>query len=104
MKVLPAAPPAARDDRPSTQLQHDEANARVVAFHLQPGQTVPAHRSDSTVVIQVITGNGTFRGADGEAHLGPGATMVFAPGEDHAIEANGESLHFLAVITPRPGG
>lgn len=103
MKALPLEAPPAREDRPATRLLHDEPNARVVAFHLQPGQVVPAHRSPSTVLLQVIAGEGTFRGADGEARLGAGETVVFAPDEEHAIEADGVPLHFLAFITPRPG-
>lgn len=104
MKVLPITPPAPRADRPATQLLHDEANARVVAFHLQAGQSVPEHRSVATVILQVVSGTGTFRGNDFEAQLGPGETAVFEPNEEHAIEADQGPLHFLALLAPRPGG
>lgn len=103
MNILPAEGPVARPDRPATQLLHDEPNARVVAFHLAPGQTVPPHRSDSTVVVQVVEGSGLFRGAESEARLGPGQTAVYPPGELHSMaSAGGGSLRFLAIITPRP--
>jgi quercetin dioxygenase-like cupin family protein len=93
----------ARPDRPATQLLHDEPNARVVAFHVAPGQAVPPHRSDSTVLVQVIEGSGLFRGAERVAKLGPGQTAVYLPGELHSMEpAGGGALRFLAIITPRP--
>lgn len=103
MKVLTAAPEP-RADRPATMLLHDEANSRIVAFRLLPGQVVPAHRSDSTVTVHVVEGEGIFLGEDGEAVLRTGQAAVFAPGEMHAIEAGVDPLHFIAIITPRPGG
>jgi quercetin dioxygenase-like cupin family protein len=103
MTVLPASCPASRPDRPATQLLHDEPNARVVCFHVAPGQAVPPHTSGSTVVVQVLEGEGLFRGARDEARLGPGATAVYVPGELHSMEPVGDgSLRFLAIITPRP--
>jgi quercetin dioxygenase-like cupin family protein len=103
MNVLPAGGAAARPDRPATQLLHDESNVRVVAFHVAPGQSVPPHTSDSTVVVQVIEGSGLFRGAENEARLGPGQTAVYLPGELHSMEPVGDGcLRFLAIITPRP--
>lgn len=104
MTVLPTVGPAARPDRPATQLLHDEANARVVSFHVAPGQMVPPHTSRSTVVIHVLEGDGIFRGDQDEARLAAGDAAVFAPGELHSMEPVGDApLRFLAVITPRPG-
>lgn len=103
MTVLPTEGPAPHPSRPVTQLLHDGPNARVVSFHVAPGQAVPPHTSDSTVVVQVIEGDGLFRGEESEARLGPGQTAVYAPGELHSMEPAGEgSLRFLAIITPRP--
>lgn len=103
MTVLPAQGPAPRPDRPATQLLHAEPNARVVSFHVAPGQAVPPHKSDSTVVIQVLEGDGHFRGEQGEARLSAGQTAVYAPGELHSMKPAGEgSLRFLAIITPSP--
>lgn len=104
MKRLPAHPPAARADRPSTAVLHDEANVRAIAFHLLPGQRVPPHHSASTVLVHVVSGTGTFRGVDAEETLGPGESAVYAPGETHSIECGGDGpLHFLAFLAPRPG-
>jgi len=104
MIVFPPQGPAARDDRPATMLVHDEPNVRVVSFHLLPGQEVSSHTSESTVLVQVIEGSGTFVGETGEVRLEVGGTAVYAPREVHSMAAsNGERLRFLAIITPRPG-
>lgn len=85
-------------------LLHDEANVRIVAFHLEPGQTVPPHMSPSTVTVVVTEGAGTFQGEAGERELRVGESAVYAPGEMHAIVAGAEPLRFMALIAPRPGG
>lgn len=102
MRALATAAPATRPERPATQLLHDEENARIVSFHLLADQEVAPHRSDSTVVVQVVEGEGLFRGEGDEAHLTTGATAVFAPGEMHSMKPVGGPLRFLAIITPRP--
>jgi quercetin dioxygenase-like cupin family protein len=103
MKVLSLDAKRVRDDRPATAVAHDEANARVLVFQLDPGQRVPPHHNRSTVIVTVLEGSGTFHGADGEAVLRAGQTAVYAPGEEHAITAGDEPLRFQAVIAPRPG-
>lgn len=103
MKVLRAEPPPAREDRPATRILHDEPSARVVGFHLLAGQQVRPHRSACTMLLQVVSGTGTFTGEAEEAVLGPGETALYAPGELHGISAGGGPLYFIAVITPRPG-
>lgn len=103
MIVLPAGP-APRPDRAASQVLFDHAHARVVAFHLEAGQQIPAHSTDSSVLIHVIEGEGVFRGNASEAKLSAGQIAVFAPGETHAILAGAEALRFVAILTPRPGG
>ncbi len=103
MIALDSAAPPARPDRPATRVLHDEPNLRVIAFHLLPGQMVPRHSNESTVLVQVISGQGRFSGADGEATLRAGEAAVYRPGEIHAIAALDEPLVFHAVIAPRPG-
>jgi quercetin dioxygenase-like cupin family protein len=102
VKTLAAAAPEPRTDRPATAILHDEPNLRVIAFHLLPGQHVPPHDSAGTVVVQVISGTGTFTGDGARTLLGPGESAVYAPGERHAIEAGDGPLHFIALVTPRP--
>jgi quercetin dioxygenase-like cupin family protein len=100
--IVPVGAPAPRADRPASAVLHDEPDARIVCFVLAPGQRIPPHHSDSTVIVQVIEGTGVFRGADSEATLGAGQLAVFAPGESHGIEAGAAPLRFTAVIAPRP--
>ena len=104
MKPLDTGVPEARKERYATHLLHDEPTVRVVAFHLLPGQSVPPHRSDSTVVVQVVEGVGVFRGEDGETTLGRGMAVVYSPGELHSMEPLDEPLRFLALICPSPRG
>lgn len=101
MKPLGAFPPA-RADRYASALVHDEANVRVVAFRLAPGQVVPAHTSPATVLVHVVAGRGTFTGNDSALELAAGASAVYAPEEPHSITADDAGVDFLAVITPRP--
>jgi quercetin dioxygenase-like cupin family protein len=100
--VLPADPPPPRAERAATLLLHDEPNLRVVAFHLQPGQRVPPHRSGSTVLLQVLEGGGVFTGESGSRVLAEGDTAVFGPNEEHAVEAAAAPLRFLAILAPAP--
>ena len=102
MKVLPVGVPESRPDRPATALLHDEANARIVAFHLLAGQEVSPHRSPSTVIVQVLEGEGLSQGEGVEATLEAGETALFEPSETHAVKAAGGALRFLAIISPRP--
>jgi len=104
MKALDPTLPAPRAERPATHLLHDEPNVRVVAFCLQEGQEVPAHKSASTVLLTVTEGEGLFRGDEGEVLLWAGESVVYAPGEMHSIQARGGKLRFMAIIAPRPGG
>ncbi|MBR9988197.1 MAG: cupin domain-containing protein [Gemmatimonadetes bacterium] len=103
MNALPIGP-GARDDRPATALLYDHPNARIVAFHLLPGQQVAEHRSTSTVTVHVTEGSGVFRGSESESRLETGQIAVFEPDEVHSIDAGAEPLRFVAIITPRPGG
>lgn len=101
MRRLPDTPQT-RQDRPASALLHDEANVRVVAFALEPGQVVPPHASASTVLVHVLRGGGRFLGAADEALLVPGESVVYGPAESHSIEAGPEGVHFLAIISPGP--
>ncbi len=94
--------PATRADRPASAVLHDEANVRVVAFTLAPGQVVPPHSSASTVLVHVLRGGGRFLGASDALMLAPGQSAIYAPGEMHSMEAGNEGVEFLAIIAPEP--
>jgi quercetin dioxygenase-like cupin family protein len=102
VKVLPAGDVPGRPDRVVSQLLHDTRDIRVVAFNLQPGQQVKPHRSASTVLVQVIEGEGEFSGGDGAARLTAGDAAVYDRDELHGIRALDTRLRFTAIITPRP--
>jgi quercetin dioxygenase-like cupin family protein len=95
--------PAPNASRPATAIVHDSADARLVVFRLAPGQSVPPHRSVSTVTLTAISGRGFARGAADECALAPGETVIFEPNELHGMRAEDEELVLLATITPRPG-
>lgn len=109
MKVLSAltaarAAVSAQPSRPATALLHDVPDARVVVFRIEPGQEVAPHTSTSTVLLSVITGNGTVSGASGESPVGAGDLVSYETGELHGMRAGTETLVLVAVIAPRPGG
>jgi quercetin dioxygenase-like cupin family protein len=99
---LTEAGPEPRPDRAATQLLYDDENARIVSFSLLSGQRVAPHRSPSTVIVQVLEGEGVFRGEGSEDRLGAGSTVVYEPGEMHSMDATAGPLRFLAIIAPRP--
>jgi len=103
MKDLSGWSLSARPERPTSAILHDEPNVRVVGFHLLEGQKVPPHRNASTVIVQVVEGQGLFRGDGQEVVLHAGGTAAYAPGEVHSIDAVDGPLRFLAIISPAPG-
>lgn len=103
MKILQAPPAQALAHKYASALVHDEPNARVVAFRLDPHQHVPVHTSPSTVLVVVTEGEGNFTGADGTpVLLRTGQAAAYEPGEPHGMSAGDVGFCFLAVITPRP--
>jgi quercetin dioxygenase-like cupin family protein len=113
MKLLERAREAARNavsanpSRPGTAILHDTADVRQVVFRIEAGQSVPPHRSVSTVLLTVLEGAGVLSGEDGDApvdrHCVAGDIVAYDPNELHGMRAEGEQLLLLATITPRPG-
>jgi quercetin dioxygenase-like cupin family protein len=98
---------AANPARPATAVLHDADDVRLVVFRLAPGQSVPPHRSVSTVLLTVVEGAGVISGEDGgtpvDRRCATGDVVAFEPNELHGMRAEGESMMLLATITPRPG-
>ncbi|HSJ05941.1 MAG TPA: AraC family ligand binding domain-containing protein [Longimicrobiales bacterium] len=94
--------PEPRADRHASAVLHDEANVRLIAFSLGPGQVIGTHRSASTVLVHVVRGSGRFEGEAGAAELEAGGTAVYAPDEAHGMTAGADGLEFLAVLSPGP--
>lgn len=93
------------DRDPFAQPLFVDKTGRILRFMLQPGQSVVEHTAPhSPVYIVVVTGTGLFSGAEGEPQpFGPGALLVFEPGEPHAIHAQEEPLVFVAFLHGAPG-
>ncbi len=90
--------------RPASAIVHDSPDSRLVVFRIEPGQEVSAHRSTSTVVLNVLEGSGILSGADGEQRsCSAGDIVLYEPNEEHSMRASEETLLILATITPRPG-
>jgi quercetin dioxygenase-like cupin family protein len=98
---------SARGDRPAMSILHDSADARLITFRLAPGQTVPPHRSSSTVILTVLSGTGVLSGdpaaTPSERRCTVGDIVAYEPNELHGMRADTDELIVLATITPRPG-
>ncbi len=92
------------DRDPFAQPLYVSKTGRILRFMLKPGQSVVEHTAPhSPVYVAVVEGTGLFSGADGEARrFGPGALLVFEPGEPHAIHAGEEPLVFVAFLHGAP--
>lgn len=93
---------SAQRKRPAISILHDSPDARLVLFRIEPGQRVPPHTSDSTVILSVLAGSGSVTGGDEERAVAPGEIVAYEPGEVHGMEAGEETLIILATISPRP--
>jgi len=90
--------------RPATAVILDSEDVRLVVFRVAPGQMVPPHRNQSTVILRVLAGSGILSGTEGqERNCVAGDTMVYEPNELHGMRSESEELLLLATIAPRPG-
>ncbi|MEO8479678.1 MAG: cupin domain-containing protein [Gemmatimonadota bacterium] len=88
----------ANPTRPATAVLHDTPAVRLVVFRIEPGQQVAMHTNPGTVLLTVISGNGTILG-DNESHeVGVGSMVAYAPGELHGMQAASEQFCLLATI------
>lgn len=93
---------AANPSRPASAIAHDDVDARLVTFRIEPGQEVRPHTSTSSVILSVVSGSGVVTGGDGERPVRAGEVVIYARGELHGMRTVTERLVILAVITPRP--
>lgn len=100
--AIAASAVAANPSRPATAIAHDDADARLVMFRIEPGQEVHPHTSTSSVILSVVAGSGVVRGGDEERPVRAGDVVIYARGELHGMRAVAERLVILAVIAPRP--
>ncbi|MGK2962219.1 MAG: cupin domain-containing protein [Gemmatimonadaceae bacterium] len=93
--------------KPATAVLHDTDDLRLVVFRIAPGQSVPPHRSVSSVMLTVLGGEGILSGEENgqivERRFTAGEAATYAPDELHAMRSDSTELLLLATITPRPG-
>jgi quercetin dioxygenase-like cupin family protein len=94
---------SAKKDRPATAIVHDGADARLVVFRIEPGQSVAPHSSTSTVLLSIVSGYGMVSGANDERQVHAGDLVVYEPNELHGMRALEDQFVVLATIAPRPG-
>lgn len=98
---------APNPEKPATAVIHDTDDLRLVVFRIAPGQSVPPHRSVSSVMLTVLEGEGTLAGEENgqpvERHFTAGKSVAYEPNELHSMSADSAELLLLATITPRPG-
>jgi quercetin dioxygenase-like cupin family protein len=92
-----------KSNRPATAIVHDGADARLVVFRIEPGQSVAPHSSTSTVVLSIVSGSGMVSGASDARPVRAGDLVVYEPNELHGMQALEEQFVVLATIAPRPG-
>ncbi len=94
-------------EKPASAVIHDTDDLRLVVFRIAPGQSVPPHRSVSSVMLTVLEGEGTLAGEENgqpvEQRFGAGQSVTYEPNELHSMSAGSTELLLLATITPRPG-
>lgn len=88
-------------DRPGKALLFNTEHMRVVVFYLEPGQAIEPHTSTSEVLMQVVSGSGTFIVGKSEVPVTTGSVVVCASEEAHGFKAQ-ERLVVMAVISPVP--
>lgn len=89
-------------DRPATAVIHDTPAVRLVVFRIEPGQQVAPHTNEGTVLLTVLSGNGTIVGGTEVREAGPGTVVAYAPGELHGMRAGTEQFCLMAtIIRPR---
>jgi len=98
---------AASPTRPATAVIHDSDDVRLVVFRIDPGPSVPPHRSPATVLLSVLEGtallSGEREGSAHEAAFTAGGAALYGPDELHGMRATDGTVLLLATITPRPG-
>jgi quercetin dioxygenase-like cupin family protein len=88
------------ESNPYAQPLHVTDTGRILRFMLKPGQSIREHNAPHSPFYAVIlSGEGLFAGGDGqEKRVGPGALVVFTPGESHQVRALDSELVFVGFL------
>lgn len=92
------------DASPNADPIYVDKNGRAILFTCKPGQSIKGHNvPQSPFYAVVLKGHGLFAGSDGkEQRLGQGDLVIFDPGEEHFIRAEGEELAFIGILHGAP--
>jgi quercetin dioxygenase-like cupin family protein len=81
----------------------DEPYLLINQVCLEPGQNVPEHQANSNVILQVISGEGTFSIGKEKGKAGPGNLLRVPLYSPMSIQNESrERLVFLVIKTPHP--
>ena len=75
---------------------------RVVLVAVRAGTTIPSHRADGPLSLQVVEGTIKFSAASQEVTLGEGQVLTLQAGIPHSVEAIEESAFLLTLATETP--
>ena len=88
-------------DHPVKQLLHDSEHLRMALLCLEAGQEISSHVAPSTVMMQILEGEGEFIVGEEKKKGKAGTIFPCAPHVSHGIRAL-TRLAVLAVVAPRP--
>ena len=86
----------ARDGR-GARILHKSAQIKVILVVLKAGKTIPAHRTKSTISLQVLDGSLRLSAAGGRQTIAPGSLVTLAPDIPHDLEAAGDCAFLLTM-------
>jgi mannose-6-phosphate isomerase-like protein (cupin superfamily) len=89
------------------RLYHDDPDASVVVWNLEPGQENEVHvHPENLHVFYVLEGEGIYARGDGESvPVRAGDCVIIPRGQAHGIRNTGtRRLSYMAVSTYGPGG
>jgi quercetin dioxygenase-like cupin family protein len=92
------------DTNPNADPLYVDRYGRVILFTLKPGQSIKGHTvPHSPFYAMVVKGHGFFVGKDGqEKRFGPDDLVIFDPGEEHVVRADGEEFAFVGWMYGEP--
>ena len=88
-------------DHPVKQLLHDSEHLRMALLWLEAGQEIVSHVAPSTVMMQILEGEGEFTVGQEKKKGSEGSIFHCEPHVPHGIRAL-TRLAVLAVVAPRP--
>lgn len=92
------------DANPHANPIYVDKNGRAILFTLKPGQSIKDHTVPHLPFYAIVVkGHGFFVGQDGnEKRFGPNDLVIFDPGEEHTVGADGEEFAFVGLMQGEP--